>query len=621
MPGLCGVVDLSSAGMAGAQQELVDTVRAMAAAMLYETSFAPVIVSLPTVGACVGRIGFHDGNQPPYVVRSGAVAMTTDQAIWEPESTGSTATGRCLGIDSHQLLQACEAFGPDALAGLAETSAAFVGDVTRARCLLFSDRYGRDRMFLHCRDRRVFFSSEAKAILAAVPETRAFDVKGLAELLACGCTLGTQSLFRGIEVLEGGVVLTFDSSGATRRKYFVPADLERLEPVSEGEFLEGFPASLRSVVNVFARATPRVGVSLTGGLDSRMIMASLDAPAGSVPCYTFGSMYGVTGDVAVGKAVAAHCKQPHQVVELGQDFLNRAPSHLEQAVYASDGYLGLSGAAELYVNRLARSIAPARMTGNWGGELMRGVRAFKFRMPQGSFINRELNQQMRVSAADFSPTGLNPLSTALFHQMPLQGYGRYAIERSQMAMRSPFLADEVVRWLYRAPVSVRASTQGAIAIIGHRPGLLAIPTDLGLLGRRPRIFRTALRKALIKAEYLTSHGAPNWMARLLSHFPFVSLETHFLGVDKFQHFRWWIRRDLAGFVREAIHGSASSLKTWFDMARVAEMVTDHIDGRANYTDEIDKILTVATIQNTLLAPLGGPSASKAGATLRVETVF
>jgi asparagine synthase (glutamine-hydrolysing) len=251
---------------------------------------------------------------------------------------------------------------------------------------------------------------------------------------------------------------------------------------------------------------------------------------------------------------------------------------------------------------------------------MRGVRAFKFRIPQGGFISRELDQQMRVSAADFSPTGLNPLSTALFNQLPLQGYGRYAIERSQMAMRSPFLADEVVRWLYRAPVGVRASTQGAIAVIGHRPGLLAIPTDLGLLGRRPRIFRSALRKALIKAEYLTSHGAPDWLARLSSILPSFFLETRFLGVDKFQHFRWWIRRDLAGFVREAIHGSASSLKRWFDTVRVAQMVTDHIDGRANYTDEIDKILTVATIEHVLFGRFAGYSADTADARLRVEIV-
>ena len=42
-------------------------------------------------------------------------------------------------------------------------------------------------------------------------------------------------------------------------------------------------------------------------------------------------------------------------------------------------------------------------------------------------------------------------------------------------------------------------------------------------------------------------------------------------------------------------------RTWFDMPRVAQMVNDHIAGRANYTDEIDKLLTVAVAQKTLFA--------------------
>ena len=34
--------------------------------------------------------------------------------------------------------------------------------------------------------------------------------------------------------------------------------------------------------------------------------------------------------------------------------------------------------------------------------------------------------------------------------------------------------------------------------------------------------------------------------------PAPLLETRFLGVDKFQHFRFWMRRDLAMFLRDAL---------------------------------------------------------------------
>jgi asparagine synthase (glutamine-hydrolysing) len=600
MPGIFGVIDTSAVRSERHQRDLVAIVKQMSAAMMYEPRYSEILVSCPTVGACVGRVGFLEGTELDRVEGdTSIIAVTTGDAVSELPDW-NTATGAGLGSGARDVVRAYRRAGEDFLTGLSGTCAAFVVDRTRGKCLLFNDRYGRERIFLHADGARVFFSSEAKAILAVAPETRAFDPTGLAELLACGCTLGTQSLFRRIEVLESGTVLTFERSAVTRRRYFDRTHLERIEPVSGQQFLEGFSESLRSSVNAFVGNAPKVGISLTGGLDSRMIMASLDAPAGSVPCYTFGSMYRTTGDVAVGQQVAARCGQPHRVLELGRGFLGSAREHLERSVYVSDGYLGLSGAAELYINRQAREMAPARMTGNWGGELMRGVRAFKYVMPKGCFITPGLAKQMSESAGAFSTTIRNPLSATLFQQLPFQGYGRYAIERSQVVMRSPFLADEVVRWLYRAPTAVRESRAGAAAVIGRRPELLTIPTDLGLLGTRPSFIRRASRRALIKAEYLTSHGAPDWVARLSARLPGSLMETRFLGVDKFQHFRFWMRRDLAGFVRETlIHDNNDDLAPWFDMPTVARMVNDHIDGRANYTDEIDKLLTVALTQKTL----------------------
>jgi asparagine synthase (glutamine-hydrolysing) len=580
MPGIFGVIDRAAVNSQRGQQELRALVGRMSTAMCYEGSVADPLVSWPSLGACVGRVALTS-NGPSDRSPDGVSAIT-------------------VGGDGAEVSAVIEMYRRHGAGGLAQVpgmAAGFLADVDRGTCLLFNDRFGRERLFLHVDGTRVAFSSEAKAILAIAPATRAFDTVGLAEWLACGCTIGRRSLFRDIEVLESGTVLTFEGATHRSHRYFEATHLEALEPVSSQDFLDGFSASLRSAVNAAARNAPAVGVSLTGGLDSRMIMASLDAAPGSVPCYTFGSMYRTTGDVSVGRAVAACCGQPHRVLELGTRFLSALPTDFGQAVYISDGYLGLSGAAELYVNRRAREIAPARMTGNWGGELMRGVRAFKYTMPKGGFLPAELAMTINQSAAAFSTT-TQPLSAALFQQMPFQGYGRYAIERSQVAIQSPFLADDVVSWLYRAPAAVRAGA--APAIIRRRPGLLAIPTDLGALGPGRGVTRRRIRRALIKAEYLTSHGAPDWLAAIASRLPTSVIETRFLGVDKFQHFRYWMRRDVSAFVRDSLLGDADNgLHERFDMAAVSRMVDAQIDGRANYTNELDKLLTLAAMRQRL----------------------
>src|SRR5262249_22574473 len=161
-------------------------------------------------------------------------------------------------------------------------------------------------------------------------------------------------------------------------------------------------------------------------------------------------------------------------------FLTEAREYLDQAVYISDGCLGLSGAAELYLNRQARIVASTRITGNWGGELMRGVRAFKYRMPLGDALRPSLRDLVADVATAFDATAdWNPLSYTLFRQLPHQGYGRYAVERSQVMMRSPFLARDVVKTLYQRPAIARSSVDTVLAVLERRPGLIGIPTDTG----------------------------------------------------------------------------------------------------------------------------------------------
>ena len=97
-------------------------------------------------------------------------------------------------------------------------------------------------------------------------------------------------------------------------------------------------------------------------------------------------MYRDTYDVLVSRRIAERCGQPHQVLVLGDEFVRASPDYLDKAVFISDGYMGLSGAAELYLNGQARKVAPVRVTGNYGGELLRGFRAFKGTVPKGNFL-------------------------------------------------------------------------------------------------------------------------------------------------------------------------------------------------------------------------------------------
>jgi asparagine synthase (glutamine-hydrolysing) len=610
MPGIFGVIDTSGETRGSRHEDLVRVLARMSATMQYDTLYSADTVIVPEVGAYIGRVGWpSDGDVGG--LRSGETDIVL-LATGEPVCEG-------LGRDAHVqecgtvrgcangrgILEAYARLGEKVVAEFDGVFAGIIVDRRRRECLLFNDRFGVERVFVYLEGDRTFFASEAKAILAVVPDARTFDEEGLAQFLGCGYTFGTRSLFRGIEVLRGGTLLGLRAGGhPTQRVYADATALEGMK--SEDRVLSGLYESLASAVRSSVTGPPGGGVSLTGGLDSRMIMACLQAPAGSVPCYTFGSMYRNTFDVNAGRQVADMCRQPHRVLELDDEFIGKCWEHLEDAVFISDGYLGVSGAAELYLNRKARSIAPVRVTGNWGGELLRGVRGFKHVVPSGGFLSADLEERLgRTRGMVVEGNALTSLSKTLFQQIGAQGYGRYAIERSQVLMRLPFLSNEVVRWLYRLPATSRSSSDVCASIIGmKRPELLAIPTDQGLLGtgwKLVRVGRRVYRQAMCKAEYWTSHGAPHWWTRLGATKPGALIEGAFRGRNKFQHFQAWFRGELAGRLRETLlDGARRDLEPWFRMKNVELLVRNHLGGLGNYTDEIDKLLTVALASRRLL---------------------
>src|SRR2546427_8665151 len=77
----------------------------------------------------------------------------------------------------------------------------------------------------------------------------------------------------------------------------------------------------------------------------------------------------------------------------------------------------------------------------------------------------------------------HPLSFAVFRQVPWHYYGQLALEQTQLSLRSPYLDNDLVRTVFRAPESAVANNDVCLRLIGDgSPALRQIPTDRGLGG-------------------------------------------------------------------------------------------------------------------------------------------
>lgn len=600
MPGLVGIVSRKTF------DHCDRTLRIMLASIQHEKFYSSGMYDNPSMSVYVGWncLSNSDCDCLPATNQAKDVVLFLIGEVFDNGDRIASSGGGSGNKIARALIRLYEKCGEKFFDNLNGCYCGLLLDTVRGTAFLFNDRYGMYRLFVHEAKDGFYFSSEGKALLAALPQLREFDPKGVGEFLTCGCTLASRSLYKGVNVLPGGALWTVENGEIKKKgRYFNRKDWLGQERLDQKRFLQVAVDSFGGLVNRYTEGFSPVGISLTGGLDSRMIMACLPKLPGEFPCYTFGSMYRDTFDVQTARQVAKACGQPHHELVLGEAFLNDFPRYLERAIFISDGYLGMSGAAELYVNSLARHLSPVRLTGNYGGELLRGDRAFKHKFPKGRFISSELQPFLHEAQMTFRELeDTDPVTFALFRQAPSQGYGRLAVERSQVVLRSPFMDNDLVKMVYQAPPQLLKGDDFCVIIVSRfNPDLLKIPTDQGFLGAGSQLGglkRRIYRRILIKAEYLVSHGMPNWMAAITRFGIRNIIETTVLGSDKFQHFHTWSHKYLGEYIRDVISSDRIDIGGLFIKRQIENMIRDHVSGKSNFINEIDKILTLFLASQT-----------------------
>lgn len=469
-----------------------------------------------------------------------------------------------------------------------------VADASKGAVLLFNDRYGLQRLYYYEGKDAFYFAAEAKAILKVCPEARSIDPRGLGEFIVCGCVLENRTLFPRIGVLPPGSAWSFQSGSLQKKEqYFHPSEWEEQEPLAAEPYFESLRDTFSHILPRYFEGPEKIGVSLTGGLDTRIIMAWHEAPPGTMPCYTFGSMYRDNEDVKLARKVAQICNQSHQVITTGDEFLANFPRYAERTVYLTDACVDMGRSPDLYVNEKAREIAPVRMVGTYGSEILLQATMFKAVQPVDGLYRADLSPWLEKAENTYNAVHQGNQSTFVaFRQSPWHHYGVLELEQTQVGVRTPFLDNDLVKVAYRAPNVENINQECRVKLVeAGNSALAALRTDRGTRGLNSYLTRAALQFSF-KAEYAYDYGMPQWLASLDHMFRFVHFERMWVGRHKIFHFRPWYRDQLASYVREIMLDSRSLARPYLNRNAVTNIVKCHLKGTRNYTVELNRLLTL-----------------------------
>lgn len=157
-----------------------------------------------------------------------------------------------------------------------------IWDSERRRLVLARDRAGIRPLFYTKARGRIWFASEVKALLAALPERAKLNPAGLAQALTYWAPVDPDTVFEGVSSLPPGCLLAIEEDGRERlTQYwdwtFPTAASQSRTAKPAFESVEQATAELRELlvdaVRLQLRADVPVGAYLSGGLDSSGIVA------------------------------------------------------------------------------------------------------------------------------------------------------------------------------------------------------------------------------------------------------------------------------------------------------------------------------------------------------------
>lgn len=241
--------------------------------------------------------------------------------------------------DPEFCLHSYEEYGKDFIKTLNGSFVIFICDLRNEKVIIANDRFGLRVHYYVINNGKLLFAPEVKAILQDETFKKELNDEAVAEFFAFGEFWDGKTFFKGIKALTPASILTYDGQDLSIEKYWE----FKYEPdysKSEDEFVDELVKTFKKAVEIRMKDNLRYGVALSGGLDSRAVLAAIPPEKRrDVIAYTFGPKD--CDEVKIAQKVAKRAGIKHLILEISPELII---NNAEQEVWLTDGrnYMGMS---------------------------------------------------------------------------------------------------------------------------------------------------------------------------------------------------------------------------------------------------------------------------------------
>ncbi len=513
--------------------------------------------------------------------------------------------------DAEFILHLYEEYGEDFAVRLNGTFVVAIWNQREGELLLVNDRLGLHPLYFFSQGDSLCFSSKVGALLVDKTQSYTVDRVAISEFLMFDHLLHDRTLIEEIRLLRPASILSFSEGNLAVREYWTMQFPQYYELRDEAEYLEELSFFMRQAVARQAPGQLPGGVLLSGGLDSRVILAYLGAGSTENPLHTFTFGIPDCDDARFAKHLADCVGTQHHFFELKSDYIfdavkkgiritegfqNCVHMHslatlLDESKFAQVFYKGFMGDAMMGYSqkRPLWSNYDQEATLQVHLQILSGFAGVLFdQEAQKKLFTPDFQHDVSKNVQDnFKQAIFNARTNQLADQriffdlrqrVPRMTLGGVELVRSQGVVRLPFADNDLVAFVLSLPPGYRFERYlMKEAFIQDFPELAKVPYTGSGLPMIPCI-RSSMMQLNQQIRWRLRAAGMGWV-------PVIKRR-------RYANYDIWFRTILRDWVEDILLSDQALNRGYFNPEYLQKLVKDHMEGTANSSGKLGALITI-----------------------------
>ena len=564
-----------------------------------------------TVGLGRVHLGIFNPELQPIYNKDKTLCMMMDGEIYDYQDLKSELVSRgynfSINNDPEFILSLYEEYGKDFVHKLNGSFTLVIWNEKSKELLIINDRYGLRPLYYSLSDGCLLFGSEVKAILQDETFKKIVDDRSVADFFSFGYILGNKTFFKEIEVLPPASIMTFDRGHASIGQYWDFDFIENNENHPEQYYIEKISNLLLQAVERQMKGSHRIGVPLSGGLDSRTIVASIQEKHYPLHTFTFGKPN--CDDVKFAQMVSRTLGAIHHFFDFKPDDLTL---YAEKSVNITDGMLNCIHAHRMQTYSEIRNLMNVVLGGYMGDAIMgnflienpdENIDDFQIFKLLSDYISVDLlkdlfndeyfpifNKNLNSSKDYIVQMGKNidtkSINNRLMYYNFRERQRRFILmgpilTRNSLEMRTPFLDNDLIDFILTVPTIYMINKHL------YKKMILTIFLQLADIPYQATGLPLHASKFKVNTYFLLFKKMAYKINRTIFKFEFL------IDPKGYADYNEWMRknRNLREYIINILLDKKTLERPYFDQKHIQKILDAHMSGEKNYSELIGRLLT------------------------------